>query len=42
MSMTYIRTRVTFYQIARGALELAAVCFGLGFVLRLAIVAVTL
>lgn len=31
MSMTYIRTRITFYQIARGALELAAVCFGLGF-----------
>lgn len=30
MSMTYIRTRVTVYQIARGALELAAVALGLG------------
>ncbi len=40
MSMTYIRTRVTIYQIARGALELAAVGFGLGFLLMLLIVAV--
>lgn len=31
MSLTTFRTRITFYQIARGALELAAVCFGLGF-----------
>lgn len=30
MSMTYIHTRVTVYQIARAALELASVCFGLG------------
>jgi hypothetical protein len=41
MSMTYIRTRVTVYQIARAALELAAVGFGMGFVVRFLIVAVT-
>ena len=41
MSITYIRTRITFYQIARGALELAAVCFGLGFTLSFAIALVT-
>jgi hypothetical protein len=41
MSMTYIRTRVTPYQIFRGALELAAVGFGLGvFVVLLSVVSI--
>jgi hypothetical protein len=38
MSLTEFRTRVTPYQIIRGALELAAVGFGLGvFVVLLAV-----
>jgi hypothetical protein len=41
MSMTYIRTRVTPYQIAREALELAAVGLGLGvFVVLLSVVSI--
>ena len=40
MSLTEFRTRVTPYQIARAALELAAVGFGLGtFVVLLAVLA---